>query len=277
MASLSQIAEKKKDSFLISIEKLIPDPNNPRENAKEDNIPDLAHSIHALGQLTAATVRSAPDGGDYAIICGGERRYWAIKYCNEKLGGDKNGNPITTMLCVSEGKDVTEVDRLVIQLEQNDSVKPLEPIQRAKAYHKLKVLHHYTLADIAKAVGKTSAHVSDLLKLVEAPEEIQTAVQKGRMSATAAIKAQKSGKVDKVVQKMKEQEAAGDNGKVKVQDVEQTTEGCFSNVTSASIKKMLKKAKDYQYAARMNSKEWSRWEGAVFAFECCLGMHDQEF
>lgn len=255
MARLKEIAEKVRDQFVMSIDSLI-----PGENSRTDfqTVPDLAISILNFGQLSPLEVRLSPDGKQ-AVICDGERRFRAVQYANEHFHAK-----IAEMQCVAEPVGIDTNTRLLRQLEHNDRCEPLNGLDRAKAY-KVLIDSGMTQHEIAQRTGRSAVYVSTTLAILAAPESIQQSVKEGKTSASAASKVSRASPERRklAVEKVSRGEA------VKVSDV---ADGMPKSLET--LKKMIKKADGYIYAAAKGSKDESRWEGVKYGIECAAGMHE---
>jgi ParB/RepB/Spo0J family partition protein len=260
MARLKDLGSVK-DSFLIPIGDI-----EPGKNIRLDfsSVPGLAVSMFNFGQLVPIEVLLS-ESGKKAIIADGERRYRAALYVNEHYAvGDASDKKITHLQCVAEPRGTDELTRVLRQLEHNDQSQPLSATERAKAY-KLLVDSGWSVADIAKKAGKSTTAIRNVLDILDAPTELQDAVKGGRMSASVASKAAKASPETRA----RAVEKAVKGERVTVADV--TEHGVLS---VGDIKKAIKKADGYIYAAKMNTQEKARWEGVKFGLETALGMHE---
>jgi ParB/RepB/Spo0J family partition protein len=253
---LKEMAESTRDLFLMSLDKI-----KPGQNIREDfsTVPALANLMVLQGQLRPIEIRW---NNDFAVIVDGERRYRAVLHANEHLDAK-----ILTMQCVGEQQGISPEMRIVRQLIGDDGVQPFTVIEKAKAFKKL-VEAKWTLASIAESVGKSAQYIADQLALIEAPQELREAVEKGTMSPTAATKAARATpeKREKAIAKAKE------GKKVKVKDVEGG-----GPMGIGDLHKAIKRADNYVYESKKNTVEEARWQGVKFGLELAAGMHDREF
>jgi ParB-like chromosome segregation protein Spo0J len=267
MARLREIAEKVRDCFQIPITKI-----RPGKNCRKDfeDVPDLAASLFAFGQLSPIEARLSEDG-ETAIIADGERRWRAAKYVNDHYDQwVKDGNKgirFDTLSCYSEPANIKPIDRIFRQIEHNDTAKALTALERAAAY-KEALLTGMTIVDIAKRVQKTAQHVADYIGMLEAPQELKEAVEKGQMSATAATKIRKA----KPEKKAAAVEKAKKGEKVKVKDMVDSMP-----LGMAELNKAIKRADHYIYSSKKNTTEEARWQGVKWGLEYAAGKHDQNF
>lgn len=250
---------KVKDAFLIELKNI-----EPGENVREcfETVPMLANSLVLEGQLTPIEVRLY---NCHAVITDGERRYKAAIYANENLGAN-----IEALWCVAEPKGVTTIDRIFRQLVHNDEVEKLRPIDRARAYKRLVEEYNLNASEIAKRVGRSRQHISDMLALLEAPEDIQDAVEKGAISSTAAVKTAKARK--EIQDEVREKLEAG--GHVNVKDLEVDEDGLPKTISASKIRDYIKIVERRMKKCDQRATEYARWESIKYGMEICLGMHE---
>jgi ParB family chromosome partitioning protein len=151
----------------ISLEKIIPNRFQPRENYDEEKFNDLIASIRENGIIQPILVRQS--GGGYEIIAG-ERRYRAAK----SLGMQD----IPAIV-----KQATDTELLEYALIENLQRQDLNPIEEAKGYEKLIQQFGFTQEVVAQRVGKDRASVTNCLRILKLPQSIQKYVSGGTISA----------------------------------------------------------------------------------------------
>ncbi|MBP9853886.1 MAG: ParB/RepB/Spo0J family partition protein [Candidatus Omnitrophica bacterium] len=138
----------------------------PRINYNEDRLEELKNSIREQGVLQPILVRVKGDG--YEVIAG-ERRLRAARALKlEKI-------PVVV-------KNVTDKEALEIALVENIQREELNPIEEAKAFRKLINDFQYTQDEVAQAVGKDRSTITNLLRVLSLPENIQQGVFDGVIS-----------------------------------------------------------------------------------------------
>ena len=162
--------------FWVEIDKVAPNPYQPRKDFDEQALQDLADSIRQYGVLQPLTVsrkeHEKADGGfltTYELIAG-ERRLRA-----SKIAGLKQ---IPVIIRIGDD-DQTKLELAIIENLQRED---LNPIDRAKAFNQLASDFNFKHTEIAKKMGKSREYVSNSLRLLALPEEIQEALSKGRIS-----------------------------------------------------------------------------------------------
>ncbi len=163
----------------ISLDNVIPDPTQPRVEFDEVEIAQLAASILKQGQLLPIRVRWSASRKSWLIISG-ERRYRAAKRAGLKA-----------IDCYFDEAELTQSDVLEQQLIENLLRSDLRPIEEAKAFQRLMQLNGWDGKTLAKSIHVTPSKVTRSLALLKLPEGIQTLVESGEVSPTAAYEVSK--------------------------------------------------------------------------------------
>ncbi len=142
----------------IELSKIHRNPNQPRTHFDEEALEELATSIQAVGLIQPITVREMEDGS-YQIISG-ERRFRASK----KAGLAK----IPAYIKKAEDEHVMQM-ALVENIQRED----LNPIEEALAYQRLVDEYNLTQEKLGELAGKKRATVSNYMRLLKLPAEIQ--------------------------------------------------------------------------------------------------------
>ena len=151
----------------IEIRRIIPNRYQPRRAFDETSLKELTDSIRQSGILQPVVVRPAPEG-QYELIAG-ERRWRAAQKAGLKR--------IPAFV-----KEATDEDLIALSLIENIQRQDLNSIEEAKAYQRLVQDFHLTQEEIATRVGKDRSSVSNLIRLLILPVEIQEEVKSGRIS-----------------------------------------------------------------------------------------------
>jgi ParB family transcriptional regulator, chromosome partitioning protein len=152
---------------LVDINAIRTNPFQPRLDFDEDEIRGLADSIENQGLLQPVVVRQKDS--HYEIISG-ERRTRAFKM----LGKDK-------VPCIIKNK-VTDREMLELALVENIQREDLNEIEKAIAYQKLLLECNYTHDELSKQVGKSRTVVTNTLRLLNLPDEVQQMLRKNQIS-----------------------------------------------------------------------------------------------
>jgi ParB family transcriptional regulator, chromosome partitioning protein len=150
----------------VDIDLIKPNPEQPRVDFRDAAIAELAQSIREAGVLQPLVV--VPEGGRYKIIIG-ERRWRAA----QKAGLKK----IPVLI-----RHIPREQQLEISLIENLQREELNPIEVAQAYQRLIDEFAYLQADLAEKVGKDRTSVTNALRLLKLPAEIQGDLREGNLS-----------------------------------------------------------------------------------------------
>jgi ParB family transcriptional regulator, chromosome partitioning protein len=151
----------------VPLTSLRANPYQPRTRIDESELTDLASSMEASGLLQPIIVRQRD--GVFELIAG-ERRWRAA----EKLGWPR----ISAVV-----KDVDDRTLLTLALIENLQRDDLSPIDEAAGYRRLGEEFHLGHAEIARTVGRDRSTVTNLLRLLQLPDDIQAMVHEKRLSA----------------------------------------------------------------------------------------------
>ena len=159
-------AERKEEIIYVQTGQIKPNPFQPREDFDTQGIEELAQSIKEKGVIQPLLVRRK---GDYYELIAGERRLRAAQLLNlEEL-------PIII-------KDVEDRDSLELALIENIQRQDLNPIEEAHAYQYLIDKFQVTQDKISAVLGKARATITNTLRLLKLPQEVQEEMKKGRIS-----------------------------------------------------------------------------------------------
>ncbi|MEO3892078.1 ParB/RepB/Spo0J family partition protein [Nonomuraea sp. B5E05] len=152
----------------IALEAIVPNPRQPREVFDGERLEELAKSIREVGLLQPIVVRSV-GGGQYELIMG-ERRWRACK----QVGLD----PVPAIV-----RNTQDTDLLRDALIENLQREQLNPLEEAAAYQQLLDDFQATHDQLAQKVGRSRSHITNTLRLLNLPPEIQPKVAAGVISA----------------------------------------------------------------------------------------------
>ena len=154
----------------ISIDRIIPNPKQPRRTFIEADLEELAESIRAKGVIQPILVRPDPNQPEMFEIIAGERRWRAARRAG-----------LTAMPAVVRAFDDREV--LEIAIIENVQRSDLNAVEEAEAYKSLIDRFGRTQESVAQQVGKSREHVSNTLRLLQLPEDVREHVREGRLTA----------------------------------------------------------------------------------------------
>ena len=160
--------ETQQEVTRLPLQKVEPNPNQPRRRFDEEELQALSDSIAEHGILQPLAVR-AMEGGFYQIIAG-ERRWRAAR-----LAGLKE---VPVVVVEADDRTVMEL-ALIENLQRQD----LNPIEEAEGYRVLTEEYGLTQEQAAARVGKSRPAVANALRLLALPEDVRSLVEKGELSA----------------------------------------------------------------------------------------------
>ncbi len=165
----TQSEEKGSDNEVVFVDigAIVPNPFQPRIDFDDEEIKGLAESIENQGLLQPVVLRQKADG--YEIISG-ERRFRAFRY----LKRDK-------VPCIVKPK-VTDREMLELALVENIQREELNEIEKAIAYQKLLLECNYTHEELSKRVGKSRTVITNSLRLLNLPDDIQNMVRRNELT-----------------------------------------------------------------------------------------------
>jgi ParB family transcriptional regulator, chromosome partitioning protein len=156
----------------IALDKIRPNPYQPRENFDPEKLEELAQSIREHGVLQAIVVCPAGSDADYYLVAG-ERRCRAAK-----LAGLKS---IPAIIRSYDNKAMLEI-ALIENLQRED----LNPVEEATAYRQLMKDYNYTQDELAKRLGKSRPAIANSVRLLSLPKNILNLIAQGRLTAGQA-------------------------------------------------------------------------------------------
>ncbi len=165
--------------FLIEIEKIQPNPYQPRKDFDEEELRELAQSIQEFGVIqpivVSKTVRATEHGADveYQLIAG-ERRLKA-----SKMAG------LERIPAIVRKADSSKI-KLELALIENLQRSDLNAIESAKAYSRLQDEFGLTQREVASRVGKSRETVSNTMRLLNLPSDIQRALSENKINESQA-------------------------------------------------------------------------------------------
>lgn len=153
----------------LPVKEIGPNPYQPRVRFDDEAIRELAASIKATGVLQPVLVRRDPEGGGYQLVVGERRLRAAIVAELEKI-------PAII-------KSVGDREMMELSLVENVQREDLNPIEEAKAYQTLVGRLGLTHEQISERVGKQRVSITNALRLLTLPVEVQDMVSRETLSA----------------------------------------------------------------------------------------------
>ena len=167
LSTASKKNETNNSAQKINISQIVPNPSQPRKNFKDEELKELSSSIKNQGLIQPIIVKPTNDN-QFQIIAG-ERRWRACQL-----------NGMHEVDCVI--KEIDEKSILEAALIENIQREDLNVIEEANAYKGLIDIKGINNENLAKLIGKSSSHVSNILRLLELDEKIQEMVIQGDLS-----------------------------------------------------------------------------------------------
>ncbi len=154
----------------IPVERVHPNPDQPRRAFNEDALAELASSIKEKGIIQPLIVRPHTSrSNDYEIVAG-ERRWRAAQIAQ-----------LHEVPVIVRTFDDTEV--LEVAIIENIQRADLNPVDEAAGYRQLMDKFGHTQEQMSAALGKSRSHIANLLRLLNLPDDVQRLLTDGRLSA----------------------------------------------------------------------------------------------
>lgn len=156
------------DPVTLRIENIEPNRNQPRREFDEAALAELADSVSQHGVLQPLLVRPLANGS-YQIVAG-ERRWRACRMAG-----------ISEVPVVI--RDLSDSEVLELALIENLQRENLSPVEEALAYRALMEMYDFSQEDLSRSVGKSRPHITNMLRLLNLPENILNMINEGKLSA----------------------------------------------------------------------------------------------
>jgi ParB family transcriptional regulator, chromosome partitioning protein len=155
--------------LLVPVEKLVPNPLQPRRDFPAEALQDLAASIRQKGVIQPLIVRPMAVAGEYEIVAG-ERRWRAAQIAQ-----------LHELPVIIRDFDDTEV--LEIAIIENIQRADLNAMEEALGFRQLMDRFGHTQEKLAEALSKSRSHIANLLRLLTLPDDVQTFVREGKLTS----------------------------------------------------------------------------------------------
>ena len=155
---------------MIPVEKIAPNPDQPRRTFTPEALEELAASVKEKGIIQPLILRRNPRQADAYEIVAGERRWRAAQMAQ-----------LHEVPALIREFDDTEV--LEIAIIENIQRADLNPVEEAGAYRQLMDRFGHTQEKLAEALGKSRSHIANLLRLLSLPGDVQEMLRDGMLSA----------------------------------------------------------------------------------------------
>lgn len=169
LAPAQQAVAPARPDQMVPVEKLFPNPNQPRRDFQPEALKELADSIRAKGVIQPLIVRPRAEAEGYEIVAG-ERRWRAAQIAQ-----------LHELPVLIRSLDDTEV--LEVAIIENIQRADLNPLEEALSYRQLMDRFGHTQEKLSEALSKSRPYIANLLRLLNLPDDVQTMVRDGRLTA----------------------------------------------------------------------------------------------
>ncbi|MCZ8368671.1 MAG: ParB/RepB/Spo0J family partition protein [Porphyrobacter sp.] len=152
----------------VALSSIKPLPGNPRKYFDEAALDELAASIATRGVIQPIIVRPHPNGEGFQLVAG-ERRWRAAQ--KARL------HEIPALV-----RNLSDREVMALALIENLQREDLNPVEEARAYHRLSEEEGMIQVDIAKMVEKSRSHVANMMRLVTLPDSVLDLIHEGKLS-----------------------------------------------------------------------------------------------
>ncbi len=154
----------------IPVDKIFPNPKQPRRSFTRERLEDLAASIREKGVIQPLILRKNPDKTDTYEIVAGERRWRAAQIAQL--------HDVPALI-----RDYSDTEALEVAIIENIQRSDLNAIEEAAGYRDLMDRFGHTQEKVSEALGKSRSHIANLLRLLNLPEPVQDMVRDGQLTA----------------------------------------------------------------------------------------------
>ncbi|OJI93565.1 ParB family chromosome partitioning protein [Planktotalea frisia] len=166
----SSSSSSARPDLIVPVEKVFPNPDQPRRSFTDEHLRDLSASIKAKGIIQPLIVRKRSTGnGEYEIVAG-ERRWRAAQMAQL--------HEIPVLV-----RDFTDTEVLEVAIIENIQRADLNPVEEAAGFRQLMDKFGHTQEKLAEELGKSRSHIANLLRLLHLPADVQELLVEGKLSA----------------------------------------------------------------------------------------------
>ena len=180
---------------LINIERIKPDPNQPRKTFTKEKLESLAGSIRELGEIIDPLTVEYVEKEDFFRIISGERRYRAARIVG-----------LERLPCII--KEVDEKRRLLFQLIANLQRENITPLEESVGIRSLIERFGYSQVSVAKLMNKSESYISQILGLERLSQPAREILQTSEVSKEVQIRASREkepSKQQEILKKVSEE------------------------------------------------------------------------
>lgn len=154
----------------VPVERIRPNPDQPRRTFDADALSDLADSIREKGVIQPLIVRIAPEDPQMFEIVAGERRWRASQMAQ------LHELPVLV-------RDFNDTEVLEIAIIENIQRADLNPVDEAAGYRQLMDRFGHTQDQLATALGKSRSHIANQMRLLQLPDDVLAWLSEGKLTA----------------------------------------------------------------------------------------------
>ncbi len=163
--STSQASDRA--DMMVPIEKVVPNPDQPRRDFTPDQLEELAASIREKGVIQPLIVRQI-SGEKYEIVAG-ERRWRASQMAQ------LHELPVFV-------REYNDTEVLEIAIIENIQRADLNPVEEAAGYRALMDKFGHTQEKLSEALGKSRSHIANLMRLLQLPDDVLNMLKRGDLT-----------------------------------------------------------------------------------------------
>lgn len=179
----------RRPDLMVPVEKVRPNPDQPRRDFDQAALAELAESIRAKGVIQPLIVRPDPakDGG-YEIVAG-ERRWRAAQIAQL--------HEIPVLV-----RNFTDTEVLEVAIIENIQRADLNPVEEAMAYRQLMDRFGHTQEKLAEGLSKSRSHIANAMRLLQLPEPVLAFLREGKLTAGHARALITTGNAEELARKI---------------------------------------------------------------------------
>lgn len=166
----SDAGSPRRPDMMIPIEKVFPNPDQPRRSFTPEQLEELSASIKEKGIIQPLIVRERPGhDGQYEIVAG-ERRWRAAQMAQ------LHSIPVLV-------REFDDIEVLEVAIIENIQRADLNAVEEAAGYRQLMEKFGHTQEKLSEVLGKSRSYIANLVRLLNLPDEVQDYVRQGKLSA----------------------------------------------------------------------------------------------
>ncbi|SDE65134.1 ParB/RepB/Spo0J family partition protein [Limimaricola pyoseonensis] len=162
--------QARRPDMMVPVERIRPNPDQPRRHFDESALDELAASIREKGVIQPLIVRRDPKAEGYYEIVAGERRWRASQIARQ--------HELPVII-----RDYTDTEVLEVAIIENIQRADLNAVDEAAGYKQLMERFGHTQEQLASALGKSRSHIANLMRLLSLPDDVQEMLTAGELTA----------------------------------------------------------------------------------------------